>query len=64
MIFFSEKSLRYAINEYMKHYHPERSHQGLEGKIIQPQFRDSREKEIARRERLGGMLNFDYREAA
>ena len=64
MIFFSEKSLRYAINEYMKHYHSERNHQGLGSRVIQPKFRDGREGAIARRERLGGMLNFYYREAA
>ncbi|MCG8601582.1 MAG: integrase core domain-containing protein, partial [Verrucomicrobiales bacterium] len=40
MIFFSERSLRYAITEYVAHYHGERNHQGLEGRIIRPQFRD------------------------
>ena len=40
MIFFSEKSLRYAITEYVAHYHGERNHQGLDGRIIRPQFRD------------------------
>ena len=64
MIFFSEQSLRYAITEYIEHYHRERNHQGLEGRIIRPQFRDNGAGEIERRERLGGMLNFYYREAA
>ena len=64
MIFFSEKSLRLVINEYMAHYHSERNHQGLNSPIIRPQFRDSREGDIVRQERLSGMLNFYYREAA
>lgn len=29
MIFFGEKPLRRAINEYLAHYHTERNHQGL-----------------------------------
>ena len=40
MILFSEKSLRYVISEYVEHYHRERNHQGLESRIIRPQFRD------------------------
>lgn len=64
MVFFSEKYLRYAITEYVAHYHGERNHRGLEGQIIQPQFRDEGAGEVECRERLGGMLNFYYREAA
>ena len=64
MILFSEQSLRYAISEYVDHYHRERNHQGLESRIIRPQFRDGRVGEVERRERLGGLLNFYCREAA
>ncbi len=64
MIFFSERSLGYAITEYVEHYHRERNHQGLEGWMIQPQFRIRGVGEVERKERLGGMLNFYYREAA
>jgi len=38
MIFFSERPLRYAVTEYLDHYHQERNHQGLGGRIIQPQL--------------------------
>ena len=64
MILFSEKSLRYAITEYVGHYHRERNHQGLESRVIRPQFRDGGAGEVERRERLGGLLNFYCREAA
>lgn len=64
MILFCEKSLRHAVSEYVEHYHRERNHQGLEGRIIQPQFRVCGAGEIKRRERLGGVLNFYCREAA
>jgi putative transposase len=65
MIFFSERSLRYAITEYLKHYHTERNHQGLESQIIRPQFVECSEVgEITRRRRLGGILNFYRRKAA
>jgi len=29
MIFFSERSLRFAISEFLEHNHTERNHQGL-----------------------------------
>jgi transposase InsO family protein len=64
MILFGEKSLRYAIKQYVEHYHRERNHQGLESRIIRPQFRDGRAGEVGCRSRLGGLLNFYCREAA
>ena len=65
VIFFGEAHLRRVVDEYLVYYHRERNHQGLEGKIIDP----GREVgltagTICRRERLGGMLNYYYREAA
>jgi len=36
MIFFGVGSLERAIRNYLKHYHRERSHQGLENKLISP----------------------------
>lgn len=36
MIFFSEKSLRNAVRDYLAHFHAERNHQGLDHKIIDP----------------------------
>ncbi len=65
MIFFSERSLRYAIEEYLEHYHTERNHQGLESQIIRPEFDGHSGKgEIPSRRRLGGMLNYYHRNAA
>ncbi|MDC0267996.1 integrase core domain-containing protein [bacterium] len=65
MIFFSERSLRYAITEYLEHYHTERNHQGLESQIIRPEFQyNSVKEEITSRRRLGGMLNYYHRHAA
>ena len=64
MIFFSERSLRYAIQQYVEHYHQERNHQGLESWIIQHRVEKGGEGAILRRERLGGLLSFYLREAA
>jgi len=62
MIFFSERSLRYVIKEYMEHYHRERNHQGRDSRIIHPKF-DNRAGGIKKNERIGGMLNYYCREA-
>jgi putative transposase len=65
MIFFSGRSLRFAITDYLEHYQIERNHQGLESQIIQPEFQDnSGTGEISSRRRLGGMLNYYYRQKA
>lgn len=54
-----------AIHNFVVHYHTERNHQGLENKIICPQPHDFGNKgAVQRQERLGGMLNYSYREAA
>ncbi|HJN09786.1 MAG TPA: integrase core domain-containing protein [Pirellulaceae bacterium] len=65
IIFFGEQSLRKAVQEFVRHYHEERNHQGLENKIIDPgdevgQVAGS----IASHERLGGILRYYYRDAA
>ena len=36
MIFFGEKMFRHAVQEYVRLYHVERNHQGLENQLIQP----------------------------
>ena len=65
MIFFGEKSLRKALREFTAHYHQERNHQGLGNNIIIPgEEVGRREGSISRRERLGGMLSYYYRDAA
>ncbi len=65
IIFFGEKSLRRAIAEFVKHYHHERNHQGLENKLIDVEEGVGQiVGYIGCRERLGGMLKYYYRDAA
>jgi transposase InsO family protein len=65
MIILGEQHLRRVLREYLEHYHAERHHQGLDGKLIEPRAEDlGGEGEVQRRQRLGGMLSFYYREAA
>ncbi len=65
MIFFGERSLKRAINEFLEYYHHERSHQGLGNRLIEPQREiGSRAGSVACRERLGGVLRYYYRDAA
>jgi putative transposase len=59
-----EVHLRELIREYMVHYHAERPHQGLDGRMIQPANDHAADGPLVRRERLGGLLNYYYREAA
>jgi hypothetical protein len=65
MVLLGERHLRRAISEYMAHYHAERNHQGLENALIAGNPEDAAGTgEVVRRERLGGLRNFYYREAA
>jgi transposase InsO family protein len=65
LIFFGECHLRRVIDEYLAHYHRERNHQGLGGRIIEPGPEvGCTEGKICRRERVGGMLNYYFRDAA
>ena len=59
-----EAHLRELIAEYMTHYHEERPHQGLGGAFVQPSHDHAGNGPLVRRERLGGLLNYYYREAA
>src|SRR5215472_9010534 len=65
MILFCEDSLRKAIHEFIEHYHHERNHQGLGNRLIiqEPLVADSAAA-VQSRSRLGGMLNYYYRQAA
>ena len=57
--------LRWAVSQYLRHYHAERPHQGLGGSLIECDGRSlSTEGEVRCRKRVGGMLRFYYREAA
>ena len=65
MIFFGEKSLRRAVDAYLRHYHAERNHQGVGNKLIESgEEVGSVAGKIACRQRLGGLLRYYYRDAA
>lgn len=65
MIFFGESHLRRVVDESLDRYHRERNHRGLDNKIIEPGSEIGRTNgKIRRRERLGGMLYYYYRDAA
>jgi transposase InsO family protein len=65
MILIGESSLHRAISQFDIHYHTERNHQGLENKIIRPEFAQfPAEGTINCRSRLGGLLRYYYRDAA
>ncbi len=59
-----EAHLRELIHEYVTHYHVERPHQGFVGAFLQPANDHAADGAVMRRKRLGGMLNYYYREAA
>jgi transposase InsO family protein len=64
-----ERHLRFAISEFVEHYHLERNHQGLDNRLITAiaaPVNDNADPAvpIARRERLGGLLSYYYRAAA
>jgi len=62
LILFSEEQLRYVLTEYLKYYHHERIHQGI-NQIIEPQHEGNQGKIICI-ERLGGLLKSYHRKAA
>lgn len=65
MIFFGEASLRTAVQNFLVHYHTEKNHQGLSNRLICPNPAHlGASGAIQRRQRLGGMLNYYYRDAA
>jgi len=65
MILFGEGSVWAAISQFVNHYLTERNHQGLANQIINPQPGcGGTAGTVARRQRLGGLLNYHYRRAA
>ena len=56
----------YALFGYpLAHYHRERNHQGLDNHVISREGAvGDQTGPVARRERLGGLLSYYYREAA
>jgi len=59
-----EAHLRELIREYVAHYQLERPHQGLGGAFIQSANDHVGDGPLVKRERLGGLLKYYYREAA
>ena len=64
LVLLSERQLRKVVREYVAHYHAERNHQGLGGRLIEPPSNDNTSGAIECRERLGGLLRFYCRKAA
>src|SRR5499426_2122666 len=65
MIVLGERALYHAIHQYLAHYHHERNHQGLDNQlIIREEIVSCQTGHVVRRERLGGLLSYDHREAA
>ena len=60
-----EQVLSYAIHQYLAHHHTERNHQGLDNQLIVREGAvGCQTGHVVRRERLGGVLSYDHREAA
>src|SRR5262245_24609278 len=65
MIMLGERTLHHMISQYLTHYHAERNHQGLANQLIAPEPGLARHSgPVRRRERLGGLLHYYYREVA
>jgi putative transposase len=66
-VIVGERHLRHLLKEFVVHYHRERYHQGLDGRIIRPTAEvanDNARGRIERRGRLGALLNYYHRRAA
>jgi putative transposase len=65
VILFGERSLRWALSNYVDHFHTERNHQGKGNVLLFPRaaYRQ-REGPVGCRERLGGLLRYYHRAAA
>ena len=60
-----EGHLRLIVHEYVEHDQREKNHQGLDNQLLQrPPLPVRADADVQRRERLGGLLSFYYREAA
>jgi len=65
LIFFGERSLRYAVDEYIEHYHEERPHQGIGNRPpVTTETESDPAYAIDCREWLGGLLRAYHRRAA
>ena len=60
-----ERHLSNTVAEYIERYHAERNHQGLRNQLIlKPRDGTPAKSNVACRERLGGLLRYNYRRAA
>ena len=65
MVMLGERSLHQVLSQYLTHYHSERNHQGLSNQLIAPAPEVSgKGGAVVRRDRLGGLLSYYYRDAA
>jgi putative transposase len=65
MVMVGAPALSYVLHQYLAHYHAERNHQGLANQLIAPEpGLGSHSGPVRRRERLGGLLRYYYRDAA
>jgi transposase InsO family protein len=64
MILFGERMLTHVVREYVDRFHAERNHQGIGNRIPFPDGGIEGEGEVVTSERLGGLLRYDYRDAA
>ncbi len=65
VVVLGESHLRLIVEEYIEHYHGERNHQGLDNRLVEPAPAPVNPRaEVHRRERVGGLLNYYYRDAA
>lgn len=63
MIILGEQHLRRVVSEYTAHYHHERTHQGLDNRLINP-VSELGDGQVVCRDRLGGLLRYYHRSAA
>ena len=65
LVLLGERHLRRAVGEFVEHYHLERNHQGLDSRLLTALASPRTDHApVARRERLGGLLNYYHRRAA
>jgi len=58
-VMLGERSLSYAIQQYLTHDHHERTHQSLGNQLIVPEPGIGSDRgQVRRRERLGGLLSY------
>ena len=65
MVLFSERHIRYVIQNYVDHYNLERPHKSLDYcRLVEPDTPVPQQGKVKCRERLGGLLKSYYRQAS